>query len=112
MKFTLRSGNCHRSLGERNKVLRQDLILDSFEQRYLYFTKQVLVLYDGYIISSLGPLFTDSLNNNAAILKHYILNNEQQVLSWLRDNDVLVLDREVTLELTGLLIILCYIIVP
>ena len=41
-----------------------------------------------------------------------MLNNEQQVLSWLRDNDVLVLDRWVTLELTGLLIILCYIIVP
>ena len=41
-----------------------------------------------------------------------MLNNEQQVLSWFRDNNVLVLDREVTLELTGLLIILCYIIVP
>ena len=41
-----------------------------------------------------------------------MLNNEQQVLSWLRDNDVLVLDRGITLELTGLLIILCYIIVP
>ncbi|CAF2874624.1 unnamed protein product [Rotaria sp. Silwood2] len=40
-----------------------------------------------------GPFFTDSLNNDAAILKHCILNDEQQVLSWLRDNDVLVLDR-------------------
>ncbi|CAF1418557.1 unnamed protein product [Rotaria magnacalcarata] len=48
---------------------------------------------DGYIISSLGPFFTDSLNNDAAILKHCMLNNEQDVLSWLHDNDVLVLDR-------------------
>ncbi|CAF2004019.1 unnamed protein product [Rotaria magnacalcarata] len=48
---------------------------------------------DGYIVSSLEPFFTDSKNNDAAILKHCMLNNEQQVLSWLRDNDVLVLDR-------------------
>ena len=41
-----------------------------------------------------------------------MLNNEQQVLSWLRDNDVLVLDRGAAVELTGLFIILCYIIVP
>ena len=45
-------------------------------------------------------------------MKHCILNNERQVLSWLRDNDALVLDRVITVELTGLLIILCYIIVP
>ena len=57
-------------------------------------------------------MFTDSLNNDAAILKHCMLSTEQQVLSWLRDNDGLVLDREVTVEFTGLLIILCYIIVP
>ncbi|CAF1367070.1 unnamed protein product, partial [Rotaria magnacalcarata] len=47
---------------------------------------------DGYIISSLGPFFTDSLSDDAAILKHCMLNNEKQVLSWLRDNHVLVLD--------------------
>ncbi|CAM4783878.1 unnamed protein product [Rotaria magnacalcarata] len=60
--------------------------------RYPYFTEQVLILWDGYIISSLWPFFTDSLNKDAVILKHCILNNEQQVLSWLRDNDVLALD--------------------
>ncbi|CAF4590004.1 unnamed protein product, partial [Rotaria socialis] len=53
----------------------------------------IITASDGYIISSLGPFFTDSLNNDAAILKHCMLNNEQEVLSWLRDNDVLVLDR-------------------
>ena len=41
-----------------------------------------------------------------------MLNNEQQVLSWLRDNHVVALDRGVTVELTGLMIILCYITVP
>ena len=41
-----------------------------------------------------------------------MLNNEQRVLSWLRDNDVLVLDHGITVELTGLLIIVCYITVP
>ena len=39
-----------------------------------------------------------------------MLNNEQQVLSWLRDNDVLGLDRGVTVEFPGLLIILCHVI--
>ncbi len=41
----------------------------------------------------LGPFFANASNNDAAILKHCVLNNEQQVLAWLRDNDVLVLDR-------------------
>jgi hypothetical protein len=43
----------------------------------------------------LGPFFADSSNNDAAILKHCMLNNEQEVLAWLRDDDVLVLDRGV-----------------
>ncbi|CAF3033765.1 unnamed protein product [Rotaria sp. Silwood2] len=69
------------------------------EERYQCFWCKIQInrgsrkYSDGYIISSLGPFFTDSLNNDAAILKHCILNDEQQVLSWLRDNDVLVLDR-------------------
>jgi hypothetical protein len=50
----------------------------------------------------------DSLNNDAAILKHCMLNSEQQVLSWLRDNDVLVLDRGVRVELIVLLINVSY----
>jgi hypothetical protein len=40
-----------------------------------------------------------------------MLNNEQQVLSWLRDNDVLVLDRGVRVELIVLLINVSYITV-
>ncbi|CAF4452172.1 unnamed protein product, partial [Rotaria magnacalcarata] len=49
-----------------------------------------------------GPFFTDSLNNDAAILKHCMLNDEQQVLSWLRDNDVLFRDTVNTLNRLGL----------
>ena len=40
-----------------------------------------------------------------------MLNNEQQVLSWLRDNDALVLDHGVGVELIELLIIVYYITV-
>ncbi|CAF3548310.1 unnamed protein product [Rotaria socialis] len=53
----------------------------------------IITASNGYILSVLGPFFANSSNNDAAILKHCLLNNEQQILNWLRDDDILVLDR-------------------
>lgn len=35
----------------------------------------------------------DGRNNDASIAKNIFINNEQDVLSWLHDNDVVVVDR-------------------
>ncbi|CAF0968524.1 unnamed protein product [Adineta ricciae] len=41
-----------------------------------------------------GPFFANSSNNDAAILKHCALNDEQHILNWLRSDDLIVLDRK------------------
>jgi len=42
-----------------------------------------------------GPFLADRKNNDASIAKHllYIYNNEQGILEWLHDNDVILIDR-------------------
>jgi lipopolysaccharide biosynthesis glycosyltransferase len=48
---------------------------------------------DGYILCVLGPFLSDYKNNDASILKHCVNNNEQDILNWLDEDDVLILDR-------------------
>ncbi|CAF5116027.1 unnamed protein product, partial [Rotaria magnacalcarata] len=48
---------------------------------------------DGYILCVMGPFLSDYKNNDASIFKHCVYNNEQDILNWLHDDDVLILDR-------------------
>lgn len=48
---------------------------------------------DGYILSMLGPYYGGHKNNDAAITKHAILHNSENINHWLCQNDVLVVDR-------------------
>ena len=41
----------------------------------------------------LGPFLSDYKNNDASILKHCFNNNEQEILDWLDEDDILILDR-------------------
>jgi hypothetical protein len=43
----------------------------------------------------LGPFLADSSNNDASIIKHCLFNNEQDMLSWLKDDDIMIVDRGV-----------------
>lgn len=52
-----------------------------------------IFVQDGYILCVLGPFLCDYKNNDASILKHCVNNNEQEILDWLDDDDVLILDR-------------------
>ena len=52
-----------------------------------------IVSTDGYIVSMLGPYFSDYKNNDAEITKHIIYNNREDILDWMKPNDVLVVDR-------------------
>ncbi|CAF4651087.1 unnamed protein product [Rotaria sp. Silwood2] len=53
----------------------------------------MIVSTDGYIVSMLGPYFADYKNNDAEITKNIIYNNKEDILDWLKPNDVLVVDR-------------------
>lgn len=41
----------------------------------------------------IGPFLADSRNNDASIAKNIFINNEQNILNWLHDDDVVVIDR-------------------
>lgn len=53
----------------------------------------VMVTTTGYIVAVFGPFFSDSRNNDASILKHIMLNNYEDILTWIRDGDIMILDR-------------------
>lgn len=48
---------------------------------------------DGYILSVLGPYYSDSANNDASITKHAIKTNADEIKDWLQTKDVLIVDR-------------------
>ena len=41
----------------------------------------------------MGPFYGDFKNNDANIIQHSLLNNEQDILNWLKDDDVMICDR-------------------
>ncbi|CAF1497265.1 unnamed protein product [Rotaria magnacalcarata] len=53
----------------------------------------IVTTTNGYILSVLGPFFGDYRNNDAKIIQHCLLNNEQDILKWLKDDDIIILDR-------------------
>ena len=46
-----------------------------------------------YIVCMLSPYFSDYKNNDAEITKRIIYNNKEDILGWVKPNDVLVVDR-------------------
>lgn len=53
----------------------------------------MVVASDGYILSVLGPYLADYGNNDANITKHILNNNLEEVRSWLRKDDIFIVDR-------------------
>lgn len=47
----------------------------------------------GYIVSVLGPYLSDRKNNDASILTHAMKTNVEEITSWFKENDVMVVDR-------------------
>ncbi|CAF4084367.1 unnamed protein product [Rotaria magnacalcarata] len=52
-----------------------------------------LLLERCYILCALGPFFSDYKNNDASILKHCLYKNEQDIVNWLHEDDILIVDR-------------------
>ena len=53
----------------------------------------MVVSTTGHIISSLGPYFSDGKNNDANILIHSLKTNAEDMSNWLREGDIVVVDR-------------------
>ncbi|KAH3817555.1 hypothetical protein DPMN_119093 [Dreissena polymorpha] len=53
----------------------------------------MVVSTTGYIVSILGPYLADDRNSGANILKHMISRNTNDFKNWIRDGDIVVVDR-------------------
>lgn len=53
----------------------------------------VFVSTSGYILSVIGPYYSDGKNNDAQILKHIIQNDIEEFKQWVCENDVIIVDR-------------------
>ncbi|VDI55633.1 Hypothetical predicted protein, partial [Mytilus galloprovincialis] len=53
----------------------------------------IIVGSDGYILSVLGPYYANAHNNDASITKHLFKTNAEGIKQWIKDDDVLVVDR-------------------
>ena len=47
----------------------------------------------GYVVSTFGPYYADSKNNDAEITKNIFMNNKDSARDWLKPGDILVIDR-------------------
>ena len=47
----------------------------------------------GYILGVFGQYYADYRNNDAAITKHIFQRNIDDIKTWLKDDDILVVDR-------------------
>ena len=46
----------------------------------------------GYIVGVFRPYYADYKNNNTAITKHIFENNIDDIKTWLKEDDILVVD--------------------
>ncbi|CAF3862255.1 unnamed protein product [Rotaria sp. Silwood2] len=53
----------------------------------------VMTTTTGYILTIFGPFYSDFHNNDASILKHVMRNNYEDILNWVQENDIMILDR-------------------
>lgn len=53
----------------------------------------MIVTTTGYILAVLGPYFADGRNNDASIFRSLLANTNTAFRTWLKDSDVIVVDR-------------------
>ncbi|CAF3491531.1 unnamed protein product [Rotaria socialis] len=47
----------------------------------------------GYILTIIEPFLADGKKNDASIAKNILYNNDQAILNWLHDDDIIMIDR-------------------
>lgn len=59
-----------------------------------HLLKPVLIVApDGYILDIQGPYFSDSKNNDAAILENEFEKDAERMREWFREGDIIIVDR-------------------
>lgn len=53
----------------------------------------MFVTTSGYIVSVIGPYYSDAKNNDSSILNQILKNNVEEIREWLNEDDVVVVDR-------------------
>ncbi|XP_076085751.1 uncharacterized protein LOC143056545 [Mytilus galloprovincialis] len=53
----------------------------------------VFVTTSGYIISVIGPYYSDGKNNDAQIMKHIIQHDIEEFKKWVAEDDIMIVDR-------------------
>lgn len=53
----------------------------------------VVVSTSGYFVSVIGPYLSDAQNNDAKILKHMFAHDKEEIVNWVKDGDIFVVDR-------------------
>lgn len=53
----------------------------------------VVMSTSGYFVSVIGPYLSDAQNNDAKILKHMFAQDKEEIVNWVKDGDVFVVDR-------------------
>ncbi|CAF3420891.1 unnamed protein product, partial [Rotaria sp. Silwood2] len=74
-----------------NNLLQRKLF--SLHKNRPLIKPMMIVATDGYIISAIGPYYADWRNNDANITNHLLRTNQENILSWLKAGDTLVVDR-------------------
>ena len=75
----------------RNNTVQRNTF--NLQKKRSLIKPMVMVTTTGYIVTIFGPFYSDFHNNDASILKHVMLNNYEEILTWIRDGDVMILDR-------------------
>jgi len=59
-----------------------------------HLVKPVLIVApDGYILDIQGPYFSDSKNNDAALLQNEFIRDADRMKHWPQENDIVIVDR-------------------
>ncbi|CAF3303856.1 unnamed protein product [Rotaria sp. Silwood2] len=81
----------HNEVKSRNNPVQRNTFI--LQKKQSLVKPMVMTTTTGYILIIFGPFYSDFHNNDASILKHVMLNNYEDILNWVQENDIMILDR-------------------
>ncbi|XP_061168891.1 uncharacterized protein LOC133178157 [Saccostrea echinata] len=63
-------------------------------QKHRHLVKPMMIVSTtGYIIAAIGPYLADGKNSDPKILNHIFATNVQEIKSWIKEDDIMIVDR-------------------
>ena len=78
----------------RLRPVGRDLHAMALQKKRSLIESMVMVRTTGYIITISGPFYSDFHSNDASVLEGFLLNNYEDIVSWTKENDIMILDRD------------------